>query len=88
MGEAATRSNLADVFAERAGDGLRPDGWAKELELTMSATAADMQAMGERFMSPGSLIVVLAGDLDTLLPALEEADLAPFSEYTVVEPRP
>lgn len=88
VGEAATRSNLADVFAERAGDGLRPDGWAKELELTMSATAADMQAMGERFMSPGSLTVVLAGDLDTLLPALEEADLAPFSEYTVVEPRP
>ena len=88
VGEAATRSDLADVFAERAGDGLRADGWAKELELTMSATAADMQAMGERFMSPEALTVVLAGDLDTLLPALDQADLSPFGGYTIVEPTP
>ena len=88
VGEAATRSDLADVFAERAGDGLRADGWAKELELTMSSTAADMQAMGQRFMSPEKLTVVLAGDLDTLLPALDSADLAPFQGYTVVEPTP
>ena len=88
VGAAATRSALADAFAERAGDGLRPDGWGKELELTMTATASDMQALGKRFMSPESLTVVLAGDLDTLLPALDGADLTPFGEYTIVEPLP
>ncbi|MEC7241699.1 MAG: pitrilysin family protein [Myxococcota bacterium] len=88
VGAAATRSDLADVFAERAGDGLRPDGWAKELELTMSASASDMQALGGRFMAPETLTIVLAGDLDTLLPALDGADLTPFGEYTVVEPLP
>ena len=88
VGAAATLSALADAFAERAGDGLRPDGWGKELELTMSATASDMQALGERFMSPESLTIVLAGDLDTLLPALGGADLTPFGEYTIVEPLP
>lgn len=84
VGEAASRSNLASVFAERVGDGLRSDGWAKELELTMSATAMDMQGMGQQFMNPDELTIVLAGDVDTVLPALDEAGLS----YTVIEPVP
>ena len=81
---AASRSDLADFFAERAGDGLRSNGWAKELELAMSSTSVDMQGMGQRFMDPSSLTIVLAGDFDTILPALDAAGL----QYTVTEPTP
>jgi hypothetical protein len=40
--------------------------------------------MGQRFMDPSSLTIVLAGDFDTILPALDAAGL----QYTVTEPTP
>jgi predicted Zn-dependent peptidase len=84
VGNAASRSALADVFAERVADGLRSNGWAKEMSLSMSATAADMQVIGDRFMASDGLTVVLAGDLDAIAPALKAAGF----EAVVVEPTP
>jgi zinc protease len=81
---AATRSGLADVFAERIADGLRAGGWAKEMALALSATALDMQVIGERFVAAEGLTVVLAGDLEIIEPALKAAGFG----FTVVEPVP
>jgi len=84
VGRVESIGGLADTYAERIGDGLRPGGWAKELSLAMSSTATDMQVIGKRFIHPESLTVVLAGDLDVISPALKAAGY----ESTVVEPRP
>jgi zinc protease len=84
VAHAASRSGLADFFAERIADGLRAGGWGKEMNLTLSATAADMQVIGEQFIAKKDLTVVLAGDLEVIGPALKAAGFEP----TVVEPRP
>ena len=84
VGYAATRSKLAGLYAERFANGLRPDGWAKELELAMSTSVEDMQVIGSRFINRSHMTVVLAGDVDAISPALKAADLA----FEVVEPVP
>lgn len=84
VAHAATRSGLADLFSERIADGLRAGGWGKEMDLALSATATDMQVIGERFVAAEGLTVVLAGDLVVIEPALKAAGF----EFTVVEPVP
>jgi|GEM_PF-6527446 len=84
VGTAATRSKLAGVYVSRFARGLRPDGWAKELELSMSTSATDMQVIGSRFINRDKMTVVLAGDVDAITPALKAANIA----FEVVEPVP
>jgi len=84
VAHAASRRGLADFFAERIADGLRAGGWGKEMSLALSATATDMQVIGEQFIAKKDLTVVLAGDLDIIVPALKAAGF----ESTVVEPLP
>jgi zinc protease len=82
VAHAASRSKLADFFAERIADDLRAGGWEKEMALALSATATDMQVIGEQFIADQNLTVVLAGDLQVIAPALKSAGF----EFTVVEP--
>jgi zinc protease len=81
---AESRSGLASRFARRMKNGMSPGTWGRELELTMSVNAEEMQVIAERYFQPSGLLFSLAGDLATIGPMLDEAGF----DYTVVAPAP
>ena len=81
---AESRSGLASRFARRMKNGMSPGTWGRELELTMSVNAEEMQVIADRYFQPSGLLFSLAGDLATIGPMLDEAGF----DYTVVAPAP
>ena len=84
LDRAGGRRGIAAIYLDRMVNNRPAEGLGRDLELTMSASAAEMQVVAERFLEPSRLVVTLAGDLATVGPMLDEAGV----DYTAVAPTP